>query len=273
MFKIGDFSKLCRVPVSALRYYADIGLLEPAHIDKFTGYRYYSVEQLPQLNRILALRDLGFTLEQIKQLLDGELSAEKLQGMMLMKQAEIEQQIQEEQARLQRVATRIDQIAKEGKMPEQEVILKNIDALYALTIREVVPTGEHVGILLGQSAGAVFGQGVQPIGAPFTIFHDPEFKESNLDIEIVLPVDKKAPQAIPIDEHRQVTARELPSVQAACIIHTGNYEHLPESYAQIAAWIEKNEYQITGQVREVYLRPHSKEEDGITEIQFPVVKA
>ncbi len=71
MFRIGEFSKVCRIPVSALRYYADIGLLEPAHIDPFTNYRYYSVSQLPRLNRILALRDLGFSLDQIKQALDA----------------------------------------------------------------------------------------------------------------------------------------------------------------------------------------------------------
>jgi DNA-binding transcriptional MerR regulator len=273
MFKIGDFSKLCRVPVSALRYYADIGLLDPNHIDKFTGYRYYSVEQLPKLNRILALRDLGFALEQIKQFLDDELSVDTLQGMMLMKQAEIEQEIEHEQARLRRVVTRIEQIAKEGKMPEQEVILKDIPAQHILAIREVVPTPEHVALLLGQTCAAVFGQAVQPMSTPLIIYHDAEFKDVDLDIEIVLPVNKSAPELIPIDEKRQVTARELPEIQAACIIHTGDYDSLPQSYAVIAAWIENNDYQIVGRVREVYLRPHMGDDEGITEIQFPVSKS
>ena len=273
MFKIGDFSKLCRVPVSALRYYADIGLLEPNHIDQFTGYRYYSVDQLPQLNRILALKDLGFALEQIKQFLDDNLSADALQGMLLLKQAEIEQEIEQEQARLRRVATRIDQITKEGKMPEQEVILKDIPAQHTLSIREVVPTQEHVGLLLGQTCGAVLGQGIQPINVPLTIYHDTEFKEANLDIEIVLPVDNSAPQTVPLDEARQVTARELPPIQAACVIHTGDYDSLLDSYGVIADWIENNQYEIAGQIREVYLRPHSADEAGITEIQFPVSKA
>lgn len=273
MFKIGDFSKLCRVPVSALRYYADIGLLEPKHIDKFTGYRYYAVEQLSKLNRILALRDLGFTLEQIKQLLDDNLSVDTLQGMMLMKQAEIEQGIEYEQARLRRVATRIDQIAKEGKMPEQEVILKDIPTQHILSIREVVPTQEHIAILLGKTCGAVFGQGIQPTSVPFTIYHDPEFKEVDLDIEIALPVNKSVPQTIQIDENRHVTAGELPQIQAACIIHTGDYDSVLKSYREIAAWIENNHYEIVGQVREVYLRPHTGEEEGVTEVQFPVNKA
>ncbi len=273
LFKIGDFSKLCRVPVSALRYYADISLLEPKHIDKFTGYRYYSVDQLPKLNRILALRDLGFSLEQIKKFLDENVSVDTLQGMMHMKQAEIEQEIELEQARLRRVAARIDQIAKEGKMPEQEVILKDIPAQHILSIREVVPTQQHIAILLGQTCGAVFGQGVEPNGVPLTIYHDRDYKAVDLDIEIVLPVSKNAPQAIPLDETRQVTARQLPKIQAACIIHTGDYDSILQSYGVIAAWIENNNYEINGQVREVYLRPHMGDEEGITEVQFPVSKS
>jgi len=95
MFKIGDFSKICRVPVSALPYYADIGLLEPAHTDKFTSYRYYSLDQLPRLNRILALKDLRLSLEQIAQILRDELPAEQIRGMLRLKQAEIRQQVEE----------------------------------------------------------------------------------------------------------------------------------------------------------------------------------
>lgn len=273
MFKIGDFSTLCRVPVTTLRYYADIGLLEPDHIDKFTGYRYYSVEQLPKLNRILALRDLGFTLEQIKQFLDDNLSVDTLHGMMLMKQAEIEQSIEHEQARLRRVATRIDQIAKEGKMPEQEVILKDIPAQHVLSVRDVIPTQEHVALLLGQTCGAIFGQGIEASGVPMTIYHDPEYKDVELDIEIALPVNRSEPQTIAIDEGRQASSRKLPGIHAACIIHTGDYSSLIKTYGVIATWIENNNYEIAGQVREVYLHPHMDGEVGITEVQFPVSKS
>ena len=106
MFKIGDFSKICRVPVSALRYHADIGLLEPAQVDKFTGYRYYSLDQLPRLNRILALKDLGLSLEQITHILRADLPAEQIRGMLRLKQAEIRQQVEEAQTQLARVEAR-----------------------------------------------------------------------------------------------------------------------------------------------------------------------
>jgi DNA-binding transcriptional MerR regulator len=106
MFKIGDFSKLSRVSVKTLRYYDEVGLLKPIQIDRFTGYRFYSVDQLPRLNRILALKDLGFSLEQIGRLLDEELPPSELRGMLRLKQGELQQQVDEQQSRLARVEAR-----------------------------------------------------------------------------------------------------------------------------------------------------------------------
>ena len=93
MFKIGDFAKLSRVPVKTLRYYDEIGLLEAVDVDRFTRYRYYSIEQLAQLNRILVLKELGFSLEQIGQLLSDNLTPEQLKGMLRLRRAEVEQQV------------------------------------------------------------------------------------------------------------------------------------------------------------------------------------
>ncbi len=95
MLKIGDFSQLAQVSVRALRIYDEMGLLKPVHVDRFTGYRYYEAEQLPRLNRIIALKDLGLTLDQIAQLLKDDLSAEQLRGMLMMKQADLEQELKE----------------------------------------------------------------------------------------------------------------------------------------------------------------------------------
>lgn len=274
MFKIGDFSRLCRVPVSALRYYADIDLLQPNHIDPFTGYRYYSLDQLPRLNRMLALRDLDFSLDQIKQIMSEDLSVDTLRGMLMMKQQEIDARIQDDQARLARVAARLNQLAKEGKMTDQEVILKSIDAMRVLSVRQVVPSGEHVGLLLGAAAMAAVSQGVMPSAPPFTIFHDSDFKEADLDVEIVLPVSGTTPDTIPLDDARALSAGLLPGVaSAACLVHTGGFDTLPEAYAVLGRWIEQNGCQINGPAREVYLRPPSEAELPITEIQFPVKRA
>ena len=114
MLKISEFSRLAQVPVPTLRYYDQMGLLKPAHVDRFTEYRYYTVEQLPRLNRILALRGMGFSLEQIAQLLKREVTVEEMRGMLLMRQADAEREVQEAQAQLARVAACLEEIEREG---------------------------------------------------------------------------------------------------------------------------------------------------------------
>ena len=73
MLRIGDFSRLARVTIKTLHHYDEAGLLRPAHVDAQTGYRYYTATQLETLRRILLLKDLGFTLEEIRELLRAEL--------------------------------------------------------------------------------------------------------------------------------------------------------------------------------------------------------
>ena len=102
MFKIGDFSKLSQVSVKTLRYYDEIGLLRPSEIDRFTGYRYYAAGQLSRLNRILLLKGLGLSLDQIGRLLESDLPPDQLRGMLKLRRAEIERSIEDEEARLAR---------------------------------------------------------------------------------------------------------------------------------------------------------------------------
>jgi DNA-binding transcriptional MerR regulator len=274
MFRIGEFSQLCRVPVSALRYYADIGLLPAAEIDRFTGYRYYSAEQLPRLNRILALKDLGLSLDQIKLALDEDLSLDEMRGMLRLRQAEIEQQLRNETAMLDRVAARLKHIESEGKMPEQEVVLKTIEALHCLAIREIVPKPENVGTVIEESYGAIMPRGIAPAGQPLTIYHDAEFKPENLDVEFVFPVAPNMSDSVPLSDGRQLVAKDLPGIdKAATTIHKGDYDTIDQSYSLVARWIESSGYQIAGPPREIYLTAPGDPAGILTEIQYPVSKA
>src|SRR5262245_20222350 len=107
MFRIGDFSRIARVSTRLLRYYDELGLLRPAHTEPSNGYRYYTAAQLSQLNRILVLRDLGFSLEQIAHALQGDVSAEELRGMLLLRRAEIERTQAEQALQLGMLESRI----------------------------------------------------------------------------------------------------------------------------------------------------------------------
>src|SRR3954468_10194890 len=125
MFKIGDFSKLSLVSVRTLRHYDELGLLKPDSVDKFTGYRYYSGQQLSRLNRILALKDLGLSLDQIAQIFKEGLTSDQIKGMLKLKRVELRQQIRDEQFRLERIETWLER--EELYMSNYNVVIKKVE--------------------------------------------------------------------------------------------------------------------------------------------------
>ena len=183
MIRIGDFSKLSRVTVKTLRYYDEMGLLHPVEVDPFTGYRYYEYNQLPRLHRILALRDLGFHLEEIARFLDEGLTSQQIHGMLLLRQAEIRQAMHDEEERLQRVASLLHQIDLEDNMSEYAVVMKAVEPIRIASVRGVVRLPSEQGSLW-EELGATLGRNhVKPVGACFSLYHDKETKEFDWDIE------------------------------------------------------------------------------------------
>ena len=270
MFRIGDFSRLSRVTVKTLRYYDEIGLLRPAHVDQFTNYRYYSAEQLPRLNRILALKDLGFSLDEIAHLLDENVSAEEMRGMLHMRQMQIQRDIADDQAKLALVEMRLRQLEQEDKMSRYEVMIKQVETVKVASVRDVRPTYSDIGSLFAEVIGYLMQNRVAP-GKPFVgIYHDPEYREEHVDLEAAVPVDRDLPGT------KLVKIHELPGDQMAYTIHKGHYQSIGEAYNALMQWIESNNYKITGPGREVYLQgpePGIDPSSFVTEIQFPVEKA
>ena len=270
MLKIGDFSKLSLVSVKALRYYDEIGLFKPVSVDEFTGYRYYSPEQMPRLNRILALKDLGLSLEQVAELLTETLTAEHIRGILRLKALEAREQMEEARARLARVEARLQQIEREGKQPMYEVVRKEVPTQRIAVLRRVIPSYSDVGKLFGELFGQLQAQGIHPTGPTMTIYHDTEFKDENPDIEAAVPV------AAPLGGQGPVKVRDLNGGEMACTIHKGPYEGIGEGYGAVMAWMAPNGYQPAGMVREVHLRSPSDVTDPaeyVTEIQLPVSKS
>lgn len=250
MFRIGEFSTFSRVSVKMLRHYDERGLLKPARVDPFTNYRFYSADQLPRLNRLLALKDLGFTLEQIKTMLDDELTTEQMQGMLKLRRAEIQQQLSEAEKRLQRIEARLAQIEQAEKEPVYDIVLRHVEPQLAATIRQKLePEGPGITQLFEELETVVAQYNARAARPPLLLYHDQEFIEEGQDVEVVVPVKG----ALPVDG--RVTIRELPGHECmACLIHTGSYETLPQAFANLLSWIETHHYRIDGPVREAYLR-------------------
>lgn len=192
MFKIGDFSQLGQVSVKTLHHYDAINLFKPAHIDPGTGYRFYAADQLVRLNRILILKDLGFSLEQIATLLDAHLSIDQLRDMLQTRQTELAQHITVEQARLAKLAARLQLIEQEDKMPNYEVIPKQLEPTLVVSIRQTIPTYMDIGALIGEVYTYLAAQQVKP-GISGAIWHDPEYRDQDVDAEALVFIEQPAP--------------------------------------------------------------------------------
>lgn len=250
MFKIGEFSKLSRVSVRMLRHYDQLGLLTPSQTDSFTGYRYYSADQLPRLNRILALRDLGFSLEQITEMLGTDISPEQLLGMLRLKRSDVEQQMLTEQNRLARLEARIHQLDKSDGHGSYDVILRDVGQELVATLREVAVDDDHITSMFDKLEIyiAQFEQ-ARADKAPFTIYYDDDYRDSDIDAEVAVPL-KYA-----ILESDSIRVRNMPyQSNVACVVHVGDYSNIYQAYNTLLNWIEENGYRMRGPVREVYLQ-------------------
>jgi len=272
MIRIGDFSKLSRVSIKTLRYYDEMGLLKPIEVDRFTGYRYYEFDQLPRLYRILALKDLGFSLEEIGHFLESGLSVEQMRGMLKLRQAEIRQQVEEEVARLERVELWLREIEQEDSMSKYDVVIKKIEPIKVAAVRGVVPTPPDQRSLWDELMNYLNQKGARMIGPPMAIYHDKEFKERDWDIEVVMPIVDE------LTSENGVRIYDLPtSEKTACVVHTGPFATIGEAYDALAKWIDQNGYHIVGPGRELNLRLPEKlgdqnDPNTVNEIQFPVEK-
>lgn len=271
MIRIGDFSKLSQVSIKALRYYDEMGLLKPISIDRETGYRYYSVSQLSRLNRILALKDLGFSLQQIGQVLNEGVSPEQLHGMLRLKRAELQQHIADEQERLARIEARLKTIDMEDMMPDYDVVLKQVDAQLVAGVRDKLASYPEVGRLFNEVYGHLVRFGINgPSQIGVAIWHDEGHKDSGIDGEAAVYL--KAP--VPEDE--RVRVYELPGALMASVIHKGAFNKFNLAYEALLRWVEANGYRIAGPNREIYLEcsaPIRQDDDSyVTELQLPVAK-
>jgi DNA-binding transcriptional MerR regulator len=272
--KIGDFARLGRISVSALRFYDEEGLLRPASTDNWTGYRHYELDQLPTLNRILALKDLGLSLDQIRAMLGDELTPEQLRGMLRLKQSELQQEAQELQERLVRVEARIRQIEREGKMPNYDIVLKKVEPLQVAMARGVVPnvseavqtfTGLFDEVLehLNKHKVAYHGPGI-------AVYYDIDFRGEDLNVAAAVPANGSAPNG------DRVTLETLPGADTVLsVIHRGPTSTMMEAYRAILTWIEENGYRRVGPVEREVLLNYVRGSDGadhVTEIQIPVEK-
>ncbi|MEO8393513.1 MAG: MerR family transcriptional regulator [Chloroflexota bacterium] len=271
MFSVGEFSQLAQVSKRLLRYYDEIGLLKPAHIDPATLRRSYSAEQLPALNRILALKDLGLSLDQIRRMLGDAVSTDELQGMLLLKKAEIEQQLQGEFQRIRNIEARLQYLRDAESNRPLDVIIKQIPAQSVLSVRAVVESQEGGLEICAQVMTAL--PEISGYGRFFAILHSEVDDEASIDMEFGRMITASSHAPVPLPDGLRLQFRELRAAPCmATYVVRGWNESILTGYSAIGLWAERNGYRFAGAPREIALHmpENADSSDTVAEIQFPV---
>lgn len=273
MFQIGEFSRIATVTIETLRHYDAIGLFKPAKVDPFTGYRYYKADQLQKLHQILSLKDIGLSLEEIKQILYENPTTETMRDMLNAQLASTEKIIDEAQRRHKRLIARLQSL-EDTTAPSYDVNVKSVQTLTIATIRETIPTIAQI----PQRWNALFTTIAEwananklSIGFPMALYHDEGYTSTQIDTECAFILHG---QNIP-EPKQPILIRQLDAIPQVASVVVAGFQHkvdgLKPAYIALGQWVANNGYHITAAPREIYYgSPQTG--DFTAEIQFPITK-
>lgn len=266
--KIGVFSKMMQLTVKTLRHYEQKGLLLPSEVDKWTGYRYYSIEQMQRLNTIRHLQRLGFTLDEIKELCEEYEQSPSIE--------QLKEKIEETEHQIKMLTDRRNQL---HQMVNTQKRIKTMEKFSIESLPEIIVATHRTTIsgynALGTLCVETIGPEMQRLGCKcsypgycFTIDHNKEYNASNIDIEYCEQVEEM------ITESEIIKFKRLEAVpKALCMKHIGPYERFYESFTEAFAYMEKHGYKIAGQIRTSYIDGVWNREDPeqwLSMIQIPI---
>lgn len=273
MVSIGEFALHGRVSVRMLRHYDAIGLLRPACVDPATGYRSYQVSQLAELNRLIALKELGFSLQQVRAIMAEQVSAAELRGMLRLRRAEIQATIEDEMTRLARVEARLATIEDEARAPGDAVVVKRLPPVRVAELTGIAAGYEPESItpviqplyceLWQRMADAALSQA----GPVLAYYEDSQAGDGAIVVHAAVPVVGQ-----PAGEHGFAVVDLPPADRAAAVIHRGSMDNVLPAVQALARWIDANGYRAAGYAREVTLEWSTDPAQWVTELQQPIDK-
>lgn len=271
MLKIGDFSKLSRISIRMLRHYDEIGLLIPENVDNFTGYRFYNETQLPQANRINALKDMGFSLSVITEILKSCGDQQSLRKYLVLKQAEMIEQVDKTRRQLLLLETTIDRLGKDVNIMDYTVTLKEMPQRYIASLRKIIPSYESEGMLWEQLMQELAPQKVQYANPCYSlaVFHDEGYKENDVDVEIQIAVLGE------YENTENVVFKTVTPTLIASATYKGSYEQISIVNQAVANYIQDNNYELNDAMFTIYhVSPaiEKNPDNWVTEVCYPVKK-
>ena len=280
MFRIGEFSKLCGLSADTLYHYEKLKILAPMTVDQFTGYRSYDASQLLTVNKILALKDAGFALEEIADVLNNGISVFKLIEMLESKAVLLETTLSNEYSRLERLHTNIFLIKNGGIAQMNEISIKKVEPILVASVRRVFAKkkfDENLEKMWPTVNAYIDTKGIRRTIPCLMLYHSGwwdmkqwniMYDKQNLDVEVAEPVTRS------FEGNEEVAVYELSSVEKmACIVHKGSFATIGKTCDTLFEWMKQNHYLADGPLREIY---HKGEwatdniDEYVTEMQIPI---
>jgi DNA-binding transcriptional MerR regulator len=272
MLTIGGMARLGQVSPRMLRHYDQLGLLSPERVDPVTGYRSYGISQLARLHRLVALRDLGFSLEQIGGVLDKDPQIDELRGMLALRRAQIEQTLDDEQARLRRVDAHLRALERNDEMKTQDIVMKTTDPLRVAALTAVAsgfgednlgPVFARLGPQLFQYLARVGGQPGMCVA-----WYEEPVDDGSMSVHVGLDIADQDLAAV-----GEIEIVELPPIEVASVIHRGSMAGVEAVYEGVVRWIEESGLRLNGLSRELYLEWNDADPAAnVTELQLPIAR-
>ena len=264
MYKIGDFSSMSKTTIKTLRYYEKEGLLKPVYVDLNTGYRYYETSQLMEISKIISLRQIGLSIKDIKNILNGYNMVEILNK----RKKELEDDIVLFNMELSKINYLL-----EGDNMKNEIFIKEIPSYVIYYCDGIISDFSKIPefVLQAGEECAKVNPNLKCITPDYCYisYLDGEYKEKDIKIRYGQAVEKVG------KETDRIKFKMMDAITAVCIYHKGAYDNLRDSYNIILKFIEDNGYEVIDNPRECYIDGcwnKDNEDDYLTEIQFPIKK-
>ncbi|GCF93233.1 MerR family transcriptional regulator [Enterococcus florum] len=264
LYRVGLFSQMNQVTIKALRHYDEKNLLKPSYVDSLNGYRYYSSSQLPVLHQIIALRKIGFSLDEIKRVQAG---TEK-KTLLSQKKTRVLEEISEKMKELSVIES---YLSDSEQLVDYDIIEKSLPEVLVVSMQKTLKSYAELADYMPEMSQEMERLGYETLHPEycFNVYLDGEYKEEDIHVEICEAVVKECP-----NDDSFLTLKKLPMVKKAiCTLHKGPYDKLPLSYQALIRFVEQNDYEICDMPRESYINGTwncDSEKDWLTEIQIPV---
>lgn len=268
MLRIGTFSKMGKTTIKTLRHYDEVGLLAPAAVDEETGYRYYTSDQLFRLHEIVALRQMGFSVAEVLQILDGQ----GVEPILSARKAALEEAYEALGDRIFRLNHYIDG-RRGGKRMQYQAVVKEIPAYPVFSYRDTLDSYDDIFRMIHEIKEKLGRTNprlacVEPDYC-FNVYLDGEHRTQDIHVEFCQAV------TAPGTDAEGIVFKEMPAATVVSVLHRGAYEDLGAAYAYAMQWVEANGYAIADHARESHIDGiwnKERKEDWLTEIQVPVHK-